>query len=270
MKIHVASDLHLEFVQRKFPDFIRIDRLYTPWADVLVLAGDIHNDTKAISFFKKWPHPVLYVPGNHEFYEHTVDQTLTAIKKQSHDTAIIVMDRTEWVYQGVRFLGCVLWTDYRLNGEDQKPRAMKACEARLADHRKIMGVTSPMERFPASKALSLHEADRAWLEAKLAEPFGGPTVVVTHHGPHPGSVHPRFSDDPCNAGFISDLTPLVEKADLWVHGHVHDSFDYKVGRCRVLTNPGSYAQGLSAAKTPLDLGWENPHFDPQLVVSIGE
>jgi hypothetical protein len=172
------------------------------------------------------------------------------------------------VYQGVRFLGCVLWTDYELNGMEQKPRAMKACEARLADHRKIMGVSSPSEGFQATRALELHQRDRAWLAGKLDEPFDGPTVVITHHGPHPQSVHPRFADDPCNAGFISDLSPLLAKAQLWIHGHVHDSFDYNVAGCRVVTNPGSYAQGLSSAKTFDDLRWENPHFDPQMVVSV--
>ncbi len=268
MNVHLASDLHLEFLHRKFPDALRVSRLYTPWADVLVLAGDIHNGVRAVELFGQWPHPVLYVPGNHEFYEHTIDQTLTMIKKAAVKTAVIVMDRTEWVYQGVRFLGCLLWTDYALNGEDQKARGMKACEARLADHRKIQGVSNPLEGFSAAKALGLHEIDRAWLTEKLSESFDGPTVVVTHHGPHPRSVHPRFADDPCNAGFISDLELLVQRADLWLHGHVHDSFDYRVGGCRVVTNPGGYPLGLSKAKSLEALNWENPSFEPQLVITV--
>jgi len=52
-------------------------------------------------------------------------------------------------------------------------------------------------------------------------------VVITHHGVHPDSVHPRFAGSSLNPAFISDLTPLVAKADLWIHGHVHDSFDYQ-------------------------------------------
>ncbi len=268
MHLHLASDLHLEFLHRKFPASIRVSRLYTPWADVLILAGDIHNGARAVEIFGRWPHPVIYVPGNHEFYDHTIEQTLTMIKKAAHNSAVIVMDRTQWVFQGVRFLGCILWTDYELNGEDQKPRAMRACEARLADHRKIMGVQNPSEGFTASRALALHLRDREWLEEKLEESFDGPTVVVTHHGPHSKSVHVRHADDPCNAGFVSNLEPLIGGADLWVHGHVHDSFDYRVGRCRVVANPGSYAQGMSSAKVYDDLRWENPLFDSQMVVTI--
>jgi len=268
MYIHLASDLHLEFLQKRFPDFLRVDRLYSPWADVLVLAGDIHKETETIKSFGRWPHPVLYVVGNHEFYDHTINQTITALKKAAQNTAVIILDRDVFIYQGVRFLGCTLWTDYLLASEGRQKASMMACEARLADHRKIMGVERPGERFTAAKALELHQKDRDWLAAQLDEPFDGPTVVITHHGPHPGSVHPRFRDDPCNAGFISDLTPLVKKAAVWIHGHIHDSFDYQVEGCRVITNPGSYAAGVPKAKTPADLVWENPLFDPQKVVEV--
>jgi predicted phosphodiesterase len=102
MNVHLASDLHLEFLHRRFPDALRVSRLYTPWADVLVLAGDIHNGVRAVELFGKWPHPVLYVPGNHEFYEHTIDQTLTTMKKTEVNPAVIVIYRTEWLNQGVR------------------------------------------------------------------------------------------------------------------------------------------------------------------------
>ncbi len=49
--------------------------------------------------------------------------------------------------------------------------------------------------------------------------------------------HPRFAGTLLNAAFVSDLTPLIEKADLWIHGHVHDSFDYEIGDTRVIANP---------------------------------
>lgn len=64
---------------------------------------------------------------------------------------------------------------------------------------------------------------------------------MTHHGPHPLSIHLRYQEDQINSGFVSDLTPLLYQADLWLHGHEHDSFDYSdVGRCRVVANPAGY------------------------------
>lgn len=269
MNLHVASDLHLEFLHKRFPDLLRVNRLFTPWADVMVLAGDIHNGTDAVRAFGQWPHPVLYVPGNHEFFDSAVEPAVAALKAAAHHTAVIVLDCDQLIYNGVRFLGCTLWTDYELMGSRAgKTRAMMACDAQLADHRKIKGVHKIGERFTPERALTIHEKHRAWLTQKLDEPFDGKTVVITHHGPHPGSTHERFIGNPCNPGFLSDLTPLVEKADVWIHGHVHDSFDYRVGKCRVVANPGGYAGGLMKAKTPDDLAWENPAFDPQKVVEV--
>lgn len=271
MNIHIASDLHLEFLEKKFPDYLRIDRLYTPFADVLVLAGDVHVHNKAIEKFGQWPHPVLYVPGNHEFFEQAINPYVQGLRHRAQNTAMIVLFRDEFIFQGVRFLGCTLWTDYQLMGSGPRQHlAMLACESRLVDHRKIRGVHAIGEGFSAQKAFECHLQDRAWLEQKLSEPFSGPTVVITHHAPSRASVHPRFKGDPCNAGFVSDLDGLVEKADLWIHGHVHDSFDYRIGKCRVVANPGSYASFVSKAKTPQDLCWENAHFDAQFVVEVQE
>ena len=94
--------------------------------------------------------------------------------------------------------------------------AMLACEARIADHRKIMGIQKVGQGFSAQQAYELHLEERAWLESKLNEPFDGKTVVITHHAPSRGSVHPRFRGDPCNSAFVSDLDELVQKADFWL------------------------------------------------------
>lgn len=269
MNIHFASDLHLEYLNKRFPDYLRVDRLYTPFADVMILAGDIHVGTQAIEKFGTWPHPVLYVPGNHEFYDCAIGPQVAKLKKAAEKTAVIVLSRDEYIDQGVRFLGCTLWTDYQLMGTGSRQLAsMWACEARIADHRKIMGIDKPGQGFSAQQAFELHQQERAWLEQKLDEPFDGPTVVITHHAPSRGSVHPRFRGDPCNAAFVSDLDDLVMKADFWIHGHVHDSFDYKVGKCRVMANPGSYATTLTKVQRVEELEWENPLFDPQKTIEI--
>ena len=263
MKIQLASDLHLEFFERKFP----AARLITPApdADLLVLAGDIHGGAKAIEAFKDWPVPVLYVAGNHEFYGRSWEQSRFDIKMDAVGSNVTFLDNNTFEMGDVRVLGCTLWTDYRVLGTLQS-QCMQACEMDLNDHFQIRTQEGP---FRARQALEDHEYSRLWLERELAKPFGGKTVVVTHHAPHPLSIHPRYIGNRINSGFVSDLTPLLLNVDLWLHGHVHDSFDYKVGRCRVVANPAGYCRNLAvAATTGLGFELENPGFKPGLVMVL--
>lgn len=91
---------------------------------------------------------------------------------------------------------------------------------------------------------------------------------MTHHGPHLKSIHQRYAGSLLNAAFVSDLSSLVEQADLWIHGHVHDSFDYRVGKARVVANPRGYPRNRYAAESPAELEWENPMFDSRFVIDM--
>jgi hypothetical protein len=107
----------------------------------------------------------------------------------------------------------------------------------------------------------LFKRHAAWVEAKLAEPHAGPTVVITHHAPSRKSVHPRFAESLMNACFVSDAERLIDGrlARLWIHGHTHDSFDYSVNGTRVLCNPRGYAKdGVN----------ENRLFDADLTFNV--
>jgi hypothetical protein len=116
--------------------------------------------------------------------------------------------------------------------------------------------------FTPDDSLALHRQARAWLEAELARPFGGKTIVVTHHGPHRLSVAERYAEDPVSAGFVSHLPELVrEPVALWIHGHTHTSFDYTVNGTRVVCNPRGYLDRRT--RVP-----ENPHFAWDKVVEI--
>lgn len=261
MKIQIASDLHLEFLEKRFHG----SRIVEPTdADVLVIAGDIHRHARAIQAFRDWPVPVVYVHGNHELYNAHGGDTVMVLREAAAGTDVHYLERDAYVQSGVRFLGCCLWTDYQLYPQD-KLEAMAEAENYLNDHRLIHtdeGV------FTANDAEELHMQSRRWLQMKLDEEFAGPTVVVTHHAPHPNSIHPRFAGSMLNPAFTSDLTELMGKADLWIHGHVHDSFDYQVLGTRVIANPRGYAMNLHAVDSPEQLQWENPLFDSRLVVEL--
>lgn len=258
MKIQIASDLHLEYLRHDHPDHRIVEHTD---ADVLVLAGDIAHIRDGAIPFEDWPVPVVYVHGNHEFYG---DEYLAAAGRLSdaYPSNIHYLENRETVLSGVRFLGCCLWTDYALDGNLRQSMA-NAWEL-MPDHDKIKYADS---RFEPSHALQLHQESRAWLEQKLEQPFAGKTVVVSHHAPHPNSVHSDYRSHPGNPGFVSDLTPLMGKAVLWIHGHTHSSFRYVVNGTEVVANPCGYPANKSVAD-PMQLRFENPAFDSGLVIEI--
>lgn len=263
MKIQIASDLHLDLLVDRFAGYRAVEPAD---ADVLVIAGDIHRDACAAAAFADWPVPVIYVHGNHEAYHASYTETVAALRESSGGN-FHYLECDEYVRGGVRFLGCCLWTDYLL-GPATHDEAMAQAEQTLYDHRRIRLTADAPGLFRAADALRLHRQSRAWLADRLEETFDGPTVVVTHHGPHPLSVHPRYAGSPLNAAFVSDLTPLMGKAALWIHGHVHDSFDYRIAGTRVIANPRGYALNRKSAASPAEIDWENPCFDARLVVEV--
>ena len=262
MRIQLASDLHLERFERRFPH----RRLLQPalGADLLVLAGDVHNGSHAVATFADWPVPVLYVAGNHEFYDHDWAGTRERLRLACAGTSVVFLDNDEWHQGGVRFLGSTLWTDFQLPGRTQA-QAMADVSRSLTDYRVIRAAGGVLT---VHQTLADHRGSRRWLEDRLARPHAGPTVVVTHHAPHPLSIHARFAGNPVNAGFVSDMSPLLAQADLWLHGHTHDSFDYRVGRCRVVANPAGYVHNRAEAVGGGEPVLENAAFDPWRVLDV--
>lgn len=268
MNIQIASDLHLEFLQGRHPG----ERLIhpNPHADVLVLAGDIATSKQAARLFADWPVPVLMVAGNHEYYDRDLPDTQARLREDCQGNPVRFLENDSFTLGDVRFLGCTLWTDYRLVQGATQPQMMKEALYHLNDHALIR-----MERslFSPPNALAFHEASIRWLLAELAKPWEGKTVVITHHGPHPLSVHPRYARQLLSAAYCSDLsvhTGLLDKVDLWMHGHVHDSFDYTVPgtHCRVVTNPAGYITNRSHRRPGDDWQFENPAWNPDLVLAV--
>ena len=232
-----------------------------PGADVVVVAGDTcEGCEKGFALLRRAipaPTPIVAVAGNHEFYKSCLPDELVRARVAAAGHGITFLDDDEVVIGGVRFLGATLWTDYALDGEAWRPLAMAAARAAMNDHRRIAMSKDPWRRFRPEDALALHRASRRFLGEVLAVPFAGPTVVVTHHAPSPRSSDPRYAGSRANAAYASDLTEMVGMSDaaLWLHGHTHQSCDYRVGDTRVVSNPHGY-------------GTENGAYDPVLTLEV--
>jgi len=250
MKLNVLSDLHLSRGPLAIPEND---------ADLVVLAGDIARPRGAVSWASGFAKPVLYVPGNHEFYGGRIAGTVEELKRLSAGTRIHVLDNDAVTIEGVRFLGSTLWTDFMLFGNGpERAAAMQEAQRFMRDFGRIRLGEAP---FTPAASAALFTQHAAWLEGRLAERHAGPTVVITHHAPSRRSIHPRFADSLLNACFVSNAERLIDgsRARLWIHGHTHDSFDYFVNSTRVLCNPRGYAK---------DGANENPLFDANLRVEV--
>lgn len=258
MKIALLSDLHLS-VQG-------LDVAPTG-ADVVVLAGDLGRPDAAVAWARQCAlrhggRPVLFVAGNHEFYGSDLSTTMRELRALAAGSEVRVLEQDEWHHQGVRFLGCTLWSSHRLFASAQERDEGLAQSMRLMrDFSRIRVAPDFPDLFTPAIAQLLFDRSVAWLEERFAASFDGPTVVVTHFAPSRGSIAPRFAGSPINTCFVSDLEAqmLRWQPALWLHGHTHDSFDYRVGRTRVVANPRGYV---------LHGEVENRAFDPACVIEL--
>jgi len=251
MKLRVLSDVHLESCDWTPPEAA---------ADVIILAGDIHNGTCGLKWARRHfgSLPVIYVPGNHEFFGGRFDQVLGEIRADARQNHIHVLDGDRVILGGVRFLGTTLWTDFSLHGSapSEIAQAMADAESNIIDYQQILYVNG--ERLRAEQSREIHIGQVTWLERQLKENFPGPTVVVTHFLPHRASIHPKYESDQSNPFFASDLDRLVRPpVSLWIHGHTHESIDVVVNGTRLLCNP----------RGCLPLA-PNEAFDPCFVVDV--
>ena len=253
MKIALLSDLHLS-VQTMEPPPTE--------ADVVVLAGDLHRPEQAMAWARQYRQPTLFVAGNHEFFGSDLVGTDRALRQHAAGSTVRILEQDEWRHQGVRFLGCTLWSDFRLlASREERDAAIQKITQFARDYTRITVAPEFADCFSPAVSQLLFDQSVAWLEKRFAEPFDGPTVVITHFAPSRGSIAAKFAGSPINAAFISDLEPQIQRWQpaLWLHGHVHDSFDYHIGRTRVVANPRGYARdGVN----------ENVNFDPQLVLQV--
>jgi len=231
MKLHVVSDLHAGFAPFDRPD---------TGADVLVLAGDVDTGVRGMEMAARWARgrPVVYVAGNHEFYGESIPRHLQKLAGAAKGTEVRFLENQAAEIGGVRFLGCTLWTDFDLFGRRMVDAV--AAQAAMNDFRSIR-VDPQHRRFHPADAMAMHAASLRWLVDRLAEPFDGPTVVVTHAAPSLRSVKPAYRRDPVTAAYASNLDALLDgRAALWIHGHTHFCCDYTAGGTRVIANQRGY------------------------------
>ena len=262
MLIRCFSDLHTEFWNSKHLEDqlnIVVPFLDTDKETFAVIAGDLglfHRQEvwlKVIGLLGKRFNSVIFVAGNHEFYNNDwIDKF--SIKKISLPKNVYLLENQCAVSAEYVFVGATLWTDF-----DNDEFVMRTAERGMNDFRIIKYKDGT--RFTPEDSINLFKESKRYIFDKiaLAKRNGSKVVVVTHHAPSPLSITPRFKGDILNSAFMSDLTEKIEVngPDLWLHGHMHSSVQYTIGDTRVINNPYGYKDQEV-----------NPKYDPKLVIEI--
>lgn len=225
MKINYFSDLHLEFGSSEAP---------SNDAELIVAAGDIGLGLMGLEWLQTLNKTVIYVAGNHEFYDHEHGQHVAQLRALAQGSNVHFLENDVLIVDGVRFIGCTLWTNLLLEG-DLKANVLGLT---LNDFKKIQ---YQQEVFNQQHFTQLYKDSCQWLEAMVAQPFAGKTVVVTHHAPANWSWN-KAPGDLKRMAYCNDLKGLLYEnpVDVWFHGHVHGISDYRIADTRVLCNPRGY------------------------------
>jgi predicted phosphohydrolase len=260
MRIQIASDLHHETAG---PGALREPLPPVDGAELLILAGDIHAGTSVVDLYGSYPVPVVYVHGNHEFYSNAYPDLLASLKESALGTSVLFLDCDACTVGDIRILGACMWTDYTLQ-EGRTDKAMETARTALTDYKAIRHGSGKRTLQPEDIVMYHREAAE-WLERQLVTPFSGKTVVVTHHAPSIRSLPEVDRDHPLAPAYAADLERLIAMADIWVHGDVHTSADYSVGKCRVICNPrGRPGRNRKDPAVP----YENAGFNPAMIVDL--
>jgi Icc-related predicted phosphoesterase len=253
MNITLVSDLHLEFGYQELPG-----------GDVLILAGDIceyrtlKNDFHQTKLLDRVPgafpaydffysecakyKKVFYVMGNHEHYHHRFDKTYNDLKAILPEN-VVLLEKECFEYEGVLFLGATLWTD--LNKGD--PITVYTMKGFMNDYKCVQNFYADKglyHKLTPEHTFAEHRKTLQYFKLMLEEKRDMPVVIITHMAPSFMSVNEKFvHETTTNGGYASDLSEFIldhENIKVWVHGHMHDPVDYKIGETRVLANPRGY------------------------------
>ena len=96
MKLNILSDLHLSQGELPLPEND---------ADLVILAGDLGRPARAVAWAARIAKPVLYVPGNHEFYGGSLDGRIAELRELCAGTSVRLLHDEEVEIAGARILG---------------------------------------------------------------------------------------------------------------------------------------------------------------------
>jgi len=238
LRLQLMSDLHIEFRESEST----FD--YEPIAPYLGLLGDIGvvcrpKYAQYIASAAQKYKTVFVIAGNHEFYGSSLDETKQAIAAicKEHQN-VVFLDRTSVLVDGIRILGCTLWTA-------TPPGQAQTLRSHVTDYRQIwVRDGEHKHKFTVEEKDAIHTADVKWLSEEIAKAksSGETVVILTHHSPTLHETAAKCEKDLDDMGLHSTnlhwlMGPPVHT---WAFGHVHWNSDQLFKGTRLVCNQRGY------------------------------
>ncbi|OIQ85170.1 hypothetical protein GALL_330010 [mine drainage metagenome] len=158
MNIHLLSDLHLSVHPFDPP---QTD------ADLVVIAGDLGRPEQAMAWARQLGKTTVFVAGNHKFYGSDLTTTFERLHAAAQGSLVQILERQTWAHQGVRFLGCTLWSDHRLFEGEARAQARQRAQSMIADFPRIAKTPGGATLTPDDAQAEFDHAV-AWLDTQFA------------------------------------------------------------------------------------------------------
>ena len=258
MRVRITSDLHIDV--NKTTDFGFINKLDK--TDLTIIAGDIAGSWRTEYDFLqdlKSDKPIICVAGNHLGYDYFKYNFLMHV----HDTKELSIENLKGKINNVTYLhddyieyndyiifGGTMYTDFNLYGHDVTKYMMWG-ERGLNDFNNVKTFDADLgeiRTITADDYVKWYNIFMEKLKKCLNENKDKKFIIITHFGPSVKSVSKKYLSgmnsylNPCYSVNLDNFILENENIKLWVHGHTHDKFDYKIGQCRVVCNPYGYYQ----------------------------
>lgn len=223
MKYGICSDLHLEF-RATSGALALLDKINSCEAEHILIAGDLHPSKLMRDYFlSEIEKPYTFVSGNHDHYN---------LKGVYSDFGESLETDLVWA---------TLWTNF-----NNQPLAELAAQGAINDFRQI--VVTENNAFRAIQPRDMVKMYNEHLEFILNS---SAQVVMTHFPPHYAcQTGGHAKDVHLDAYFVNNISSekiAYSGKKLWVAGHTHGVWDYKLDDCRLVSNPLGYPGEIFAA-----------------------
>lgn len=245
MKVHVISDLHND---------IGDTPVQIPQDDIPVLVcGDISNNIfEGIDWIKKNIKQGYVIAGNHDScYGNIPIEDVHAMMRKAFPKGgpVVFLENDHVVKGNTVIVGATLWSE---------KEARKIEDGRFQMNSYNLGIVrnpdGSQRPFTPEDAHKRNKATLAYLAAICKKYPSKNIVVMTHHPPSEQSL--PADERGKNSEYANSLEKFIvthPNIKVWAHGHVHMANGYKIGNCRVISNPRGYNdakrrhRGLTAA-----------------------